>query len=181
MVRLHSMLRVAVGAGLLLALFGGGLAAQADATTRRDRSRDYFGCYELRLFEWSNSEGREAAESIPDRVWLSSTASARSDNGPGSTVVALDWVLASAPGFGPSAFEDERWSLTPAMDSIILVWSNPFSSVQAVLAMRGSPDDWRFTGRAAAWSGDARAVTAGQPPPVGPRGRAAGRSVDCER
>jgi hypothetical protein len=166
----------------MFASFGSGVAAQAaDGGTRLARSRDYFGCYELRLFEWSDSEGRAAAESIPDRIWLSSTGSALSNNGPDSIAVALDWVLASAPGFGPSAFEDERWSLTPAMDSIILIWSNPFLTVEAVLAMRGSAGDWRFTGRAAAWSGDARAVTNGQPTPVGPRGRAAGRSVDCER
>ena len=175
------MLRVALGACLLFAWYQGNLAAQANVMTLRERSRDYLGCYELRLFDWNTAEGRDAAASIPNRVMLNPTTLALRYEGPDSSVIALDLALTPFPGYGSSDFINERWSLSSATDSVVLTWSNASAGVQAVLALSGSVGAWRLNGRTAAWSDDAGTVTPGQSATATLRGRAAGRSVDCDR
>jgi hypothetical protein len=49
---------------LLLALAHGPVAAQVSADLLLNRARDYFGCYEIRLVEWSSDEGRAAARTF---------------------------------------------------------------------------------------------------------------------
>jgi hypothetical protein len=174
------MLRVTLSTCLLLAGSYVSLAAQTDVGPLRERSRSYLGCYELRLFDWNGSEGEDAAESIPARLIFTATI-LPPRNAPGdSSASGLDLALGPFPGYSPSDFIDERWSLSSATDSVVLTWSNERAGVQAFLALRGSVDNWRITGRTAAWSGE---PGGGAPPPasVTARGRAAGRSVDCDR
>jgi hypothetical protein len=162
-----------LGACLALVWHAGALTAQVAVETLVARSRTYFGCYELRLIDWSSPEGRSAAESIPDRIWLLSAPAPVPAGAAASTasVVSLDFLLGPAPSYGPSIYVDERWSVGSAADSIVLSWSSPpLAGVRAVLAVSGSAGQWRLTGRTAAWNGDSSW-----------RGRAAGRTVECER
>jgi hypothetical protein len=167
------MLRATLGASLLLA-WSQGLAAQAVRDRLLERSRGYIECYEIRLFEWSGAEGRAAAESIPNRVRFTASALPPRNAGSDASAPTLDFVLAPAPSYSPSNFEDERWSLTAASDSVTLTWSGALGGVRAVLAVVGAPESWTLTGRTESWTG---ALVAGQPASVG---RVRGRSVDCE-
>jgi len=166
------MLRAIFAICLLLA-WSQGLAAQATVEGLVERARGYIECYEIRLFDWNDAAGRSAAESIPNRVRFTATTLPPRD-GQGSSGVSLDFVLAPAPSYSQSNFEDERWSLSSASDSLRLTWSGALGGVRAILSMTGAPEAWSLTGRTESWSG---AVTAGQPTAVG---RVRGRSVDCE-
>jgi len=173
------MLERALGVLLLAVLSPANLTAQADITSLRERARGYVGCYELRLFDWGRSEGRDAAGSIPDRIMLTPTTLSPNDGRREAGVAALDLLIGPAPGFGSSDFVDERWSISSASDSVVLVWGDASTGVQAVLAMVGSSGSWRYTGRASAWMNASGAAPGGAPAAV--LGRAAGRSVDCDR
>jgi hypothetical protein len=176
-----NMGRITLGACVLLACSQGSLAAQADVMSLRERSGGYLGCYELRLFGWNAPAGADAAESIPDRVVLTPTTIALRYEGQDSSVLVFDFALGPFPGYGSSDFVDERWSLSSATDSVALTWGDAAAGVRAVLAMVRAAGGWRLSGRAAAWSEEAGVGAPAQPDTTALRGRAAGRSVDCDR
>ena len=151
------------------------LFAQGRAEELLDRAVDLVGCYEIRFSAWSHEEWAEAANRLPNRIWL--TGEQLLSERP---QVYAAFVMRPAPGARQGPYPEERWSISTVSDSLALRWSNSFfEGIQAIVSLEGSVGDWQFEGRTSTWTDVIRIVDPERPSPEPPHGVVTGRMIDC--